>query len=85
VVEQSGRVDTFTMIPVAHVRGGRNVPDDDDWADVEASIEFDAERFGPDVLAGLIDFSHLDVVYVFDQVDESRINLGARHPRNRTD
>jgi tRNA (adenine37-N6)-methyltransferase len=73
------------MVPVAYVRGGRSVPDDDDWGAVEASIEFDADRFSADVLAGLADFSHIDVVFVFDQVDESSINLGARHPRNRTD
>ena len=29
--------------------------------------------------------SHIDVVFVFDQVDEDRINLGARHPRGRDD
>jgi tRNA-Thr(GGU) m(6)t(6)A37 methyltransferase TsaA len=73
------------MVPVAHVRGGRSVAEDDDWGDVEASIEFDAGRFGADVLAGLDAFSHVDVVFVFDQVDESSINLGARHPRNRMD
>lgn len=56
-------------------------PVDDDWGAVEATIELDAERFGPDVLAGLDQFSHVEVVFHFDQVDESAINLGARHPR----
>jgi tRNA-Thr(GGU) m(6)t(6)A37 methyltransferase TsaA len=78
-------VDSFTMTPVAHVRGGRIVPEDDDWGEVAAILEFDAERFAPEVLSGLADFSHIDVVYVFDQVDETAIHLGARHPRNRTD
>ncbi|MEM9518713.1 MAG: TrmO family methyltransferase [Actinomycetota bacterium] len=31
------------------------------------------------------EFSHIDVVFVFDQVDPTTINLGARHPRNRQD
>ena len=61
------------------------MPDDDDWGGVEATLEFDAERFEPAVLAGLDDFSHVDVVFIFDQVDEASIHLGARHPRNRTD
>ena len=73
------------MTPVAHVRGGRIVPADDDWGGVEAILEFDAVRFDADVLAGLADFSHIDVVFVFDQVDDAVINLGARHPRNRDD
>jgi tRNA-Thr(GGU) m(6)t(6)A37 methyltransferase TsaA len=78
-------VDSFTVTPVAHVRGGRVVPDDDDWGRVVATIEFDAERFDPAVLAGLVDFSHVEVVYVFHQVDEAAIHLGARHPRDRAD
>ena len=45
----------------------------------------DADRFSPDVVAGLDDFSHVDVVYVFHRVDEDDVNLGARHPRGRTD
>jgi tRNA-Thr(GGU) m(6)t(6)A37 methyltransferase TsaA len=74
-------MEQFTMTAIGLVRGGRVEATDDDWGAVEATIELDAERFTTDVLAGLADFSHVDVVYVFDQVDESRINLGARHPR----
>lgn len=75
------RPDRITMWPVGRVVGGRTEPIDDDWGDVEATIEIDA-RFEPDVLAGLDGFSHVDVVFVFDRVDEARITLGARHPRN---
>jgi tRNA (adenine37-N6)-methyltransferase len=74
-------MERFTMQAIGHVRGGRADAVDDDWGAVEAAIELDAERFSPDVIAGLADFSHVDVVYVFDQLDESKINLGARHPR----
>jgi tRNA (adenine37-N6)-methyltransferase len=74
-------MDQFTVQAIGHVRGGRAEPIDDDWGAVEAAIELDATRFTPDVVAGLDDFSHVDVVYVFDQLDESAINLGARHPR----
>jgi tRNA-Thr(GGU) m(6)t(6)A37 methyltransferase TsaA len=74
-------VEQFTMTAIGHVRGGRVEATDDEWGPVEATIELDAERFTADVVAGLDEFSHVDVVYVFDQVDEARINLGARHPR----
>jgi tRNA-Thr(GGU) m(6)t(6)A37 methyltransferase TsaA len=78
-------MEQFTMTAIGHVRGGRVEASDDDWGAVEATIELDADRFGGDVLAGLDDFSHLDVVYAFDQVDEARINLGARRPRGNPD
>jgi tRNA-Thr(GGU) m(6)t(6)A37 methyltransferase TsaA len=74
-------MEQFTMAAIGHVRGGRAEATDDDWGAVEATIELDGGRFAADVVAGLDDFSHVDVVYVFDQVDEGRINVGARHPR----
>jgi tRNA-Thr(GGU) m(6)t(6)A37 methyltransferase TsaA len=74
-------MEQFTVQAIGHVRGGRTEPIDDDWGAVEAAIELDGERFTRDVVAGLDEFSHVDVVYVFDQLAESAINLGARHPR----
>ena len=47
-------------------------------------IELDADRFEPEVLAGLEDFSHAEVVFLFHRVDESKIHLGSRHPRGNT-
>lgn len=76
-------VHALTAIGV--VASPRREPLDDDWGDVVSTITLDADRFGAEVLAGLSDFSHIDVVFVFDQVDESKVNLGARHPRNRND
>ncbi|HUR77376.1 MAG TPA: SAM-dependent methyltransferase [Acidimicrobiales bacterium] len=71
--------------PIGYVRGGRADPIDDDWGDVEASIELDAAQFEADVTAGLSDFSHLDVVYVFHLVKQEKIETAARHPRGRAD
>lgn len=75
----------YTVTPIGHARSPRVEALDDDWGDVESTIELDGSQFDGDVLAGLTDFSHLDVVYLFDQVDVTAINLGARHPRNRHD
>jgi tRNA-Thr(GGU) m(6)t(6)A37 methyltransferase TsaA len=72
------------MVPIGVVRGGRVEPIDDDWGDVHSEIVLD-DRFPPDALDGLDQFSHVDVVYVFDQVDETKITVGARHPRGRSD
>ena len=74
----------IVLQPVAQVRGGRVQPEDDSW-DCEVAEIVLAPRFGPDALAGLSDFSHLEVIFHFDQVPESEISTGARHPRGRTD
>jgi tRNA-Thr(GGU) m(6)t(6)A37 methyltransferase TsaA len=76
---------TIEVRPIGHVRGGRAEPIDDDWGAVEAVVVLDAERFSPDALAGLDAFSHVDVVFVFHGVDESKLALGARRPRGRAD
>jgi tRNA-Thr(GGU) m(6)t(6)A37 methyltransferase TsaA len=74
----------IVMTAVGQVRGGRVQPVDDSWDSEEAVIELDP-RFGPDTLAGLSGFSHIEVVFHFDRVPETEITLGARHPRGRTD
>lgn len=75
----------YTVTAIGHVRSPRIEPLDDDWGDIESIIQLDRDQFDSDVLAGLGDFSHIDVIYLFDQVDPAKVNLGARHPRNRTD
>ncbi|MGV9309673.1 MULTISPECIES: SAM-dependent methyltransferase [unclassified Nonomuraea] len=71
--------------PIGHVIGGREVVFDDDWGTVSAVIRLDAAQFGPDALAGLDGFSHLEVIYFFDRVPAEKIETGARHPRGNTD
>ena len=36
-------------------------------------------------MLGLDAFSHVEVVFVFDQIAEADVTPGARHPRDRTD
>ncbi len=66
--------------PIGVVRGGRADPVDDHWEGVEATIMID-ERFPPEALDGLDEFSHIDVIYHFHQVKEEEITVGARLPR----
>jgi tRNA (adenine37-N6)-methyltransferase len=77
-------IDHIELVPVGVVEGGRTDPTDDDWGAVEATIVLD-ERFPPDALQGLDEFSHVEVVFVFHLVDAGTVNVGARHPRGRTD
>jgi tRNA (adenine37-N6)-methyltransferase len=73
--------DTYMMVPVGRVAGGRAEVRDDDWGAERAAIELDATQFGPDALEGLSEFSHLEVVYLFDRVDPARVETSSRHPR----
>jgi tRNA-Thr(GGU) m(6)t(6)A37 methyltransferase TsaA len=74
----------IVLQPVAQVRGGRVQPEDDSWDREVAQIVL-APRFGPEALAGLSDFSHIEVIFHFDQVREDEISTGTRHPRGRAD
>ncbi len=77
--------EALKVTPIGVVVGGRTEAIDDDWGNVVAEIMLDASRFTGEALAGLTDFSHIDVVFVFDRVDESEVNLSARRPRGRGD
>jgi len=71
----------FTVRPIGHVISARSARIDDDWGNVESVIRLDEDRFTPDSVAGLEEFSHVEVIFLFDQFDEGLVNLGARHPR----
>ncbi len=72
---------TFTIEAVAFVDATRAQPEDDCWGGTEACITL-ADDLPEDVLDGIEAFSHVEVTFVFHQVDETRVTQGARHPRN---
>jgi tRNA (adenine37-N6)-methyltransferase len=78
-------MDSYTLIPIGHVAGGRSEPIDDDWGASRATIGLDPQRFTPDALLGLDQFSHAEIVFLFDQVTDDQITTSARHPRGRSD
>ncbi len=75
----------ISCAPVGRVIGGRTDLKDDDWGLVTAVIRLDAARFETAAVAGLDAFSHIEVVFVFDQVAEADVQVGSRHPRERQD
>ena len=77
--------EPFVLTPVGVVRSPRSEVRDDDWGDVVSTIEIDAARFAPDALAGLDAFSHAEVLFFMNRIDESEVERGARHPRGRAD
>lgn len=72
------------LAPIGHVCGGRTAPDDDDWGAEVCTIEL-VDGFGTEALAGLDEFSHVEVVFQFHLVDEGDVVAGARRPRGRAD
>jgi len=69
---------------IGFVRNARRKTGDDNWGGLVSEIMLDDE-FGAEALQGIEDFSHAEVVYYFDQMDEKKIVSGARHPRNNPD
>lgn len=70
-------MDTFTVEAIGIVRGGRAIPEDDDWGASRARIELDPARFTSDALTGLDAFSHAEIVFVFDRVDSGDVTCDA--------
>ncbi len=72
---------TIEMEPVGYVEAGRHAAEDDFWGDCESRIVL-VPALGAEALAGIEDFSHAEVLFLFHKVDEAKIVHGARHPRN---
>jgi tRNA (Thr-GGU) A37 N-methylase len=67
--------------PVARVVGGRAEPTDDYWGGTRSIIRIDPEAYTEASVAGLDEFSHLEVVFFFHLTDQTDLNPGARRPR----
>jgi tRNA (Thr-GGU) A37 N-methylase len=73
------------IVPIGWVTSGRDETVDDDWDSVPATITLDERVVTRSALQGLEDFSHVEVIYVFDRLDPDRVERGARHPRGNPD
>jgi tRNA (adenine37-N6)-methyltransferase len=71
---------TWTVTRIATVRSGRTEPTDDGWGEVTARIALEAP-FDERSLVGLDQFSHVEVLFLFDRVDPAEVSEHARRPR----
>ncbi len=71
----------ITVNPVGYVKNNIDKPVDDNWGDIVSQIEL-TDEFPSVALTGLIEFSHVEILYHFNKVEDSKICLDARHPRN---
>jgi tRNA (Thr-GGU) A37 N-methylase len=72
------------MTPIGFVQNGRDRAEDDFWGGTESRIML-SDDVSIEALDGIEEFSHVEVVFVFDRVDSAKIVSGARHPRNNPD
>jgi tRNA-Thr(GGU) m(6)t(6)A37 methyltransferase TsaA len=70
----------FTIHAVGTVASPRVEATDDDWGTVESTITL-VPPYSERSLLGLDEFSHVEVVYVFDRVDPASVTIDARIPR----
>jgi tRNA (Thr-GGU) A37 N-methylase len=71
----------FEMNSIGYMEAARAVVEDDFWGGAEARIVL-TDAVEPDALAGIEDFSHAEIIYVFDQVPPEKIIRGTRPLRN---
>jgi tRNA-Thr(GGU) m(6)t(6)A37 methyltransferase TsaA len=72
---------SFEVEPIGWVEASREQAEDDYWGDAESRIVL-SDRFDADCLEGIEEFSHVEVLFLFDRVDPAKVVAGARHPRN---
>jgi tRNA (adenine37-N6)-methyltransferase len=77
--------EPIQLTPIATVHNSVGEPVDDIWGKLVSRIDLDAARFTAASVAGLGEFSHVEIIFALHRVAESTIELAARHPRGRAD
>lgn len=77
-------MNSISMTPVGIVHSTRKNLADDNWLREQTSIELDAAQFSASALAGLSEFSHVEIVFYMNQADPAKTERDARHPRGNT-
>src|ERR1700753_2963069 len=67
----------ITLTPIATVVNKRNTPTDDFWGDTVSEITL-LPHIPEDAFLGIASFSHLELLYFFDKVEESKIVFSGR-------
>lgn len=78
-------MNKIILQPIGKVQSPRKETIDDQWGDVISTIHLDPQQFTEEAIAGLDDFSHLEIVFYMHLVPQHKIQKTARHPRNRKD
>jgi len=71
----------ISVKPIGIVESDRTDFENDCWGGEESTIVLSAE-FPEEALKGIEEFSHVEVVFLFDRVDPANVHMGSRHPRD---
>ncbi|MEK5146788.1 SAM-dependent methyltransferase [Psychrobacillus sp. FSL K6-4615] len=74
----------YSIKPIAFINNTRKDILDDNWGSIVSTIEL-AENINEASLKGINEFSHLEIVFLFNKVSDDKIQYEARHPRNNKD
>ena len=75
--------ESYVVEPIGKVSAIRPHAEDDYWGGERSAITL-VEGFSDEALLGLASFSHVEVLFLFHEVDPDKIVSSARHPRNNT-
>ena len=70
----------FEISPIATVYNERKEMSDDFWGEVISKIKLN-DGFAADALDGIEDFSHIEIIFIFDKALAANIVTGSEHPR----
>ena len=69
------------LVPIGFVTNDRAAIADDNWGQVVSAIEL-ADHIIAEALEGIEAFSHLEVIFFMDKVENEKAIAQYRHPRN---
>ena len=67
----------ITLKPIATVKNSRTIPIDDHWTEIISRIEL-ADNMPTEAFDNITDFSHLEIIYYFDKVENDSIVFSGR-------
>jgi len=70
----------FEISSIATVHNKRAAPTDDFWGDVISEIRLNGD-IPEEAFDGITDFSHAEIIYVFDKAMHAMPLMGSEHPR----
>ena len=70
----------FEINPIATVFNSRQAMSDDFWGDIISEIQL-ADEIPNEAFEGIDSFSHVEIIFVFNKVLDTKPLLGSEHPR----
>ncbi|MEM7218004.1 MAG: SAM-dependent methyltransferase [Pseudomonadota bacterium] len=71
----------ISVEPIGTVQSTRTEPIDDNWDKEQSVLVLDPNVLGTSATQGIEEFSHIEVLFVFDRVLRSKVQYDARRPR----